>query len=82
MDIIKAIIVFYPDVSVGIRYEEFSMDLPCYVHDEVEVEEISDQIRVIYEPFCETKMDLHFQCTDGSIMDEKGVKMIPSEIEY
>jgi len=81
MEITRAIIVFMPDVSVGIMYEEYNMELPHYTHDQVEVEELSEQIRVIYEPFCETKMTLNYQCTDGLIVDEQGGVVSSLELE-
>lgn len=61
MEINKVYIMFQGDSSVGIPFEQFEMTVPCYKHDGVELEELTKQIKEIYEPFCETSISLTFE---------------------
>ena len=66
IDITGAIIVFAPDMGVGIQYEEHSLSLHGgYVYDSDEAKALAIQIKDLYEPHCKTRCGFYLKCVYG-----------------
>ena len=81
-NITKVCINFRSDSSVGIPSEEFEMTLPSYVHDGVEITELYEVVKGIYEPYCETSLEIYFIDEEAEEMYNKEGERICSLLEF